>query len=268
MASLLAGCAGRSSPDGEAPDPADDADAPVQPTVGESSDDRDPGAHDEGAEPAGADASAAAPDSPAPETRLREPPESLPDGYLAFDRACEPGQREITIAAVGDLLIHRELQRQAFASSQHFRALWSGVESLIAAADVSYANLEGPTAQGIDRWGKERKDPGMVFDNKVYSGYARFNYHPAIVTDLVASGFDIVSTANNHSLDRGPLGVDRTIDALNDAKLPFTGTRKQAGGKAPWHAVTDVQGIAIAWLACTLHTNYQADDFGQVLRCF
>lgn len=200
--------------------------------------------------------------------RLDQPPQDLPPRYLAFDRACERGDKEITIAAVGDLLIHRELQKQAFADDAHFRGLWTDVEPLLSRADIAYANLEGPTAQGIDRWGKERKDPGFVFDNKVYSGYARFNYHPQLVQDLVSSGFDIVSTANNHSLDRGALGVDRTIDALVAAKLPYTGTRRQGDTKAPWHGVTQVSGITIAWLACTLHTNYQKDDLGQVLRCF
>lgn len=259
---MLAGCAGRPS-ESEAQDPA--APSTAEPAAGVHMAERPDQASATAASPA---PSASPPDAVETETRLDEPMGPLPDDYLAFSRACDRGAREITIAAVGDLLIHRELQKQAFRSPAHFRDLWSGVEGLISAADVSYANLEGPTAQGIDRRGNPRKDPGMVFDNRVYSGYARFNYHPVLVADLVSSGFDIVSTANNHSLDRGPLGVDRTIETLVAAKLPYTGTRRQDQQSAPWHAITHVEGITIAWLACTLHTNYQEDTLGQVLRCF
>ena len=270
---LLAGCAGRSGGEG-------DADA-VEPAVAQAAQ-QTPQAGADDAAPAVAKkvekvakpepsepATDPSPSKPAlPEGRLEAPENKLPRGYLGFSRACEVGTREVTIAAVGDVLIHRELQKQAFRSDNGFRALWAGVEDRISAADIAYANLEGPASWGIDRWGKERDDPGRKFDNKVYSGYARFNYHPSITDDLLASGFDVVSTANNHSLDRGPLGVDRTIDALVEAGLPYTGTRKQGDGKAPWHAVTQLGGMTIAWLACTKHTNWAEDTEGQVLNCF
>ncbi|HEY8379528.1 MAG TPA: CapA family protein, partial [Nannocystis sp.] len=77
----------------------------------------------------------------------------------------------------------------------------------------------------------------------------------------------VVSTANNHALDRGALGVDRTLAALDAAKLRHTGTRAR-GTETPWHTTTTAGGMTIAWLACTLHTNRIADEAGQVLRCF
>ena len=190
----------------------------------------------------------------------------LPEGYLTFEDACAHEQ-VVTIAAVGDLLIHRELQKQAMRSPERFKTLWSGVADLLAAADITYANLEGPTAHGITRKGELVDDPGFRFDNKVYSGYARFNYHPHIVEDLVQTGVDVVSTANNHSLDRDSLGVDRTLDHLDNAGLLHTGTRRK-GSKEPWHTVTEAKGMRIAWLACTLHTNFGKDDHDQVLHCF
>jgi hypothetical protein len=206
--------------------------------------------------------------APAPAPAFVPPPrEAWPERYLGFDAACAEGPT-VTIAAVGDVLLHHELQIQAFADPQRYRALWSGVEDLLGRADITYANLEGPTAHGITRNRKLVKDPGLRFDNKVYTGYARFNYNPALVEDLVTAGVDIVSTSNNHSLDRGPIGIDRTIDALEQSKLRFTGTRRQGDTKAPWHAITEANGIRVAWLACTLHTNFEKDDAGQVLHCF
>ncbi|MCY0992860.1 CapA family protein [Nannocystis sp. ILAH1] len=193
-------------------------------------------------------------------------PRPMPAGYLAFSRACEPSER-IVVAAVGDLLLHHELQIQATSAKQRFRVLWENVEDLLAAADLAYANLEVPLAAGVLRSGEEVADPGLVFDRKVYTAYPRFNVHPSLALDLVASGIDVVSTANNHALDRGALGVDKTLAALDAAKLPHTGTRAR-GKDGPWHAVTKAGSFTVAWLACTLHTNMVADEAGQVLRCF
>ena len=185
---------------------------------------------------------------------------------LRFARACAAGDT-LTIAAVGDLLLHHELQIQAYAAEDNFLAVWGEVRDLLALADISYANLEGTTAAGLNRKGVAVADPGRVFDRAVYSSYPRFNYHPSLLDDLVKSGIDVVSTANNHALDREPAGVDATIAALDRVGLAHTGTRAR-GSAGPWHAITRANGVTVAWLACTFSTNGIADPDGQVLGCF
>jgi hypothetical protein len=194
------------------------------------------------------------------------PPRALPEGYLTFEHACDPGDI-VTIAAVGDIMGHHELQMQAYKAKDRFIDIWSNISDLLGRADITYANLEAPLARGITRKLEIVEDPGMVFDNSVYSGYAMFNIHKSLAADMKKTGFDIVSTANNHSLDRGPLGVDHTIEHLDKAKILHTGTRRQ-GKQDPWHTVTETRGLRIAWLACTLHTNFGKDLLGQVLHCF
>jgi hypothetical protein len=187
-------------------------------------------------------------------------------GPLLFDAACEPGAT-LTIAAVGDLLLQGPLQRQAYDADDGFVSLWSDVADLLAAADVSYANLEGPTARGVNRAGQDVPDPGRVFDGTVYADYPRFNYHPSLIEDLVESGIDVVSTSNNHSLDRRVLGVDRTIDALEAVDLPFTGTRR-SDGSGTWHTYTEEGGFRLAWIGCTYGTNGIPDEAEQVRDCY
>jgi hypothetical protein len=201
---------------------------------------------------------------PAPEPEP-EPPWTLPADYLKFDGACSPGKR-ITIAFAGDLLLHQELQKQAYASKQGAGVLWAGIADLLAEPDLTYLNLEGVLAPGLDRDFLEVPDPGKTYDRVVYTAYPRFNSHPSIAQDLVAAGVDVVSTANNHSLDRGPVGVDRTIESLRTAKLDFFGTREQTGPER-FYTITEVDGVKIAWIACTKTTNQIPDDFNQVLRC-
>jgi hypothetical protein len=194
------------------------------------------------------------------------PPPSLPAGYLVFDEACEAND-VVTIGAVGDVLLHHELQKQAFAEPERHLDLWSGIVDLLRQPDFTWANLEGPIARGIDRKGNEVEDPGPRYDNVVYTGYPRFNYHHWVAEDLRKSGVDLVSTSNNHAFDRYELGAERTIEALKKARLPFVGTRAR-GSKAPWHVVTEVGGLRLAWVACTLYTNFHKDKEGQILYCF
>lgn len=190
----------------------------------------------------------------------------LPKGPLKFARACESGER-LTISAVGDVLLHGGLQLQATKNEARFRTLWLGIEDLMQRADLTYANLEGPTAPGTTSSGATVPDPGLVFDKYVYTSYPQFNYHPSLLEDLMKSGVDVVSTANNHALDRRGVGVDRTILELEKQKLPFTGTRR-ASGEGQWHTLTEQGGFRLAWLACTYATNGIPDPKDQVLDCY
>ncbi len=184
---------------------------------------------------------------------------------LTFKRACEAGTH-YTIATVGDILLHGALQRQA-ARYKDFKTLWEPFLSYFQEADMAYANLEGTTAQGVNKYGRSVKDPGHRFDRYVYSSYPQFNYHPSLINDLVESGFDVVSTANNHSLDRRTLGVHRTIDALDEYGLQFTGTRQKDENR-PWSTTVTRNGLSLSWIACTYGTNDILDKYHQVLHCF
>lgn len=170
---------------------------------------------------------------------------------------------KVIIAAVGDLLLHYPLQRKA--SVRGFESLWSRILPFIQRADIAYVNLEGPMANGITRSGEERAI-GDHWDDKVYSDYPLFNYHPSLASSLKKSGFDIVSTANNHALDRYGIGIDKTLSLLEHHQIRYTGTRKRGENRS---FVTVTNGpIRIAWIACTEHTNGMVDKNKQVLYCY
>jgi poly-gamma-glutamate capsule biosynthesis protein CapA/YwtB (metallophosphatase superfamily) len=79
---------------------------------------------------------------------------------------------------------------------------------LLSSADIAFVNLEAPFS---DRGGLVNK--GMVFKAE-----------PAMVEALRVAGIDVVSTANNHSRDCGPYGVDFTIDWLTKNGIAAVGT--------------------------------------------
>lgn len=180
--------------------------------------------------------------------------------------------RLVSIAAVGDVLLHDTVQRYASYRPSGFLSLFSPVVDLIQAADVAFANLEGPAAAGVTKGGRLTAAPRRLWDRWVYTGYPMFNYHPSVVRDLKLAGFDVLQTANNHSMDRFSVGVDKTIDTILAEDLKFTGTRKRGETERPWYAITTTSKAGkswrIAWLGCSYSTNGLPDRAGQVLLCY
>lgn len=208
---------------------------------------------------------------PRPDKRTERPVTSPTP--LAFNGGkCLDPARTLTVAVVGDVLLHDMVQKWGSTQKDGYAGLFRATSDLIKAADVAFANLEGPAAEGVVSNGKEVRAPATMYDKNVYRGYPMFNYHPSIVGELKKAGFDILNTANNHSLDRHQLGIDRTIDALKAAGMPFTGTRHRQNMSAPWHTVTPVKAAGgtfnIAWLGCTYGTNDVPDRANQVLNCY
>ncbi len=91
-------------------------------------------------------------------------------------------------------------------------------------------------------------------DSNGYSGYPMFNSPTELADALTYAGFQIVTTANNHSLDRREAGVLRTIKHLREKSLAFTGTASSAE-EAKSKLIVSHQDIAMGFLSYTYGTN-------------
>lgn len=198
-------------------------------------------------------------------------PATAGDATLTFRAGCSSGER-IVVAAVGDLLFHNSLQRQALTPGGDYKRFWQSLAPVLKGADLTYGNLEGPAARSVALGGRAVRDPGRRWDGHVYGaprGSLVFNYHPSLIGDLEQSGFDVLSTANNHAADRGAIGIDRTIDALASAGVAFSGTkRRDADLFHRWAVKTRAGDMTVAWIACTYSVNGMPDRHGQVLNCY
>ena len=140
----------------------------------------------------------------------------------------EPKLRSISIVSSGDILLHERLWAQAKADGTDgnldFYLQLADLEPVISSADLALCHLETPLAElGVD-----------------YQGYPTFNAPPQITEAIIKLGFDMCGTASNHSLDQGFSGLTRTIETLERAGIPHTGTAiSQAGAGQP--LVMDVQ---------------------------
>jgi poly-gamma-glutamate capsule biosynthesis protein CapA/YwtB (metallophosphatase superfamily) len=173
-----------------------------------------------------------------------------PEGAIEEERARAPAAppASLIVAAVGDVLLDGPLHRQAGRTPEGFQAVFAPVAGLLQGADLTYANLEGPLGGGPT------------------AGFPRFNHPDRLADDLLALGVDVVSTANNHSLDRGRRGLERTLDRLDAVGLAHAGTRRSAEER--WFTIVERQGFRVAFVACTFAANGQADPGRQVLRCY
>ena len=185
---------------------------------------------------------------------------------LVYAQACPRLNGGLRISATGDILIHQALYRSVI-GPQSFKVLWADVIPVLQDSDLTVGNLEGPVAPGLTSGGRPAIDPGFVYDGKVYSGTNMiFNYHPQLIADVKASGFGLVTTANNHALDRGGIGIDRTIENLRAAGLPFVGTRERVSNE-DFEKVIRVGSSRLGVVSCSEMTNGWQDSHNQILRC-
>lgn len=87
-----------------------------------------------------------------------------------------------------------------------------------------------------------------------YTGFPMFNAPPELASALKKAGFNIMTTANNHSLDRRELGVLRTLDHLKEQGLVTKGTAASQE-EADKPVIVEKNGIAMGILAYTYGTN-------------
>lgn len=144
-----------------------------------------------------------------------------------------------TILAAGDVMFHTPQIRGAYDSQSgtyDFNDNFSLVKKYIESADLALVNFETVTA------GSERG----------FHGYPNFNSPAESLEALSNTGFDILSTANNHSLDQGKVGLVSTIEALNSYGLKNIGTYNEPSDKI---LIENVNDINVGLLSYTYGCN-------------
>ena len=87
-----------------------------------------------------------------------------------------------------------------------------------------------------------------------YSGYPTFNSPASLGEALKNIGIDVLSTANNHCLDKGYDGLVNTLNELDRIGISHTGTARSEE-EHNTVLVKEVNGIKIAFLSFTYGTN-------------
>lgn len=159
---------------------------------------------------------------------------------LLFYGVILSAQQRITLLFVGDLMQHQAQIDAARTSNGKFdySPYFSLVKKQISQADIAIANLE------------------VTLGGKPYSGYPAFSAPDEYLFAIKDAGFDILLTANNHCLDRGKRGLERTISMLDSLSIPYIGTYQNSSKRKQHYPLfIRKKGFCIAFLNYTYGTN-------------
>ena len=191
-------------------------------------------------------------DAPEPEVTTpaeTEAPEPEPEPQPGVGPAC-PTEHCVSVAMSGDLLFHEGLWSQyaiptdAEGRNFDFVPLLEGQRAYLDRADLAICQMETPLAPS----------------GGPYAGYPLFNTPPELAGAAKEVGYDVCTTASNHTVDQGTEGVVRTLDGLDAAGIQHTGSYR-AEGESDVPLIVEANGARIAIITSTFSLNGNDAEF-------
>lgn len=146
---------------------------------------------------------------------------------------------DISFLVLGDNLIHEPIYRYGLQKEGNFDYLYENFREAIAASDVAVINQETPLAD----------KPSM------YGGYPRFGTPVQVGESVVNAGFDVVTCATNHALDRGGEGVDFTKNFFVSNGIKCLGIQSESEKEEIPYEILTRKGVRFALFNYTYGTN-------------
>ena len=148
----------------------------------------------------------------------------------------------VKLLFVGDVMGHSTqiagAWRDGGDSCHNYIPTFQWIKDYISSADIAIANLE-VTLAGVP-----------------YTGYPHFSSPNSLAAALKDAGFNTLAIANNHTLDRGKTGLERTINTLDSIGISHTGAFKnQTARDTLYPLIIEKNNFKIALLNYTYGTN-------------
>lgn len=161
-------------------------------------------------------------------------------------------RRQASMLFIGDMMQHDGQIKAAYDStsdSYDYSECFTHIKPVIEKADVSVCNYE------------------VTMGGKPYKGYPAFSAPDEYADEIKSLGFDVFLTANNHCLDRGQKGVERTISELAKREVTQLGTYTDSADRTKrYPVVVESNGLRIAILNYTYGTNGLTPKGGNVVN--
>jgi len=163
-------------------------------------------------------------------------------GQNSYTNSMEFKTQKVKISAVGDLMVHKKQYEDALQRGGgevcDFNNSFSYIKRYFADSDIVAGNLETTLAG----------------QHVGFNSYPCFSVPDEFAYALKNAGFNLLSTANNHCMDRGKDALLRTIETLRNLGIEHIGTYTslEKGNKI---TVIEKNGISFAFLAYTYSTN-------------
>lgn len=171
---------------------------------------------------------------------IKVPKENIPNVEVKDDEK-SPKVYEVKMIMVGDALIHDRLYNTVRNEdgSYDFKPTIQYIKPIITKYDLKYYNQE--TILGGAELG--------------YSSYPQFNSPNEVGDAFLDAGFNLVSLATNHTMDKGERGVLNSVNYWKSKKnVVYSGQWSSWDERNEVH-VYDINGISYAFFSYTTWTN-------------
>ena len=146
-----------------------------------------------------------------------------------------------SLIATGDGLVHSTVYKAAYNSSTStydFANMLTYTKDLLKDYDIKYYNQE------------------TIFDDtESYGGYPRFNTPSGFGTSMIEAGFNVVSLATNHSMDRGADSAKRSTSWWKQQENILTNGMATSEEERTNYQIMEANGITYTMLSYTYGTN-------------
>lgn len=148
-------------------------------------------------------------------------------------------EQKVSFLFAGDAMQHQsQLDVAKNGNSYDYSTYFKHVTEEIKQADIAVVNLE------------------VTLPGSKYTGYPRFGSPDKYALALQDAGFDVFLTANNHILDKGKKGLERTVNVLDSMRVKHTGVFINEEKRDLYYPLMMIKnGIRIAMLNYTYDTN-------------
>lgn len=149
-------------------------------------------------------------------------------------------QNEATLLFVGDLMQHSPqfMHARQPDGTFNYNVCFEEVKPYIEAADIAIGNLE------------------VTLGGPPYTGYPCFSAPDDWLWAIKKTGFDVLTTSNNHCLDRGKRGLERTLTMTDSAGILTLGTYRNAEERHQrYPLLVEQNGIRFAFITYTYDMN-------------
>ncbi len=166
------------------------------------------------------------------------------DGKTLKCRVTVQEAKYVSIIAVGDNLYHERLVKSGLQAdgSYNFDYIYSGIKDYISYADVKIINQETVLIADKSKWSYQP---------------AAFGTPTEVGDAVVRAGFNVVTTASNHSYDKGTDGMKSAVNYWNGQAKNGVLMTGMYGSKEDYNKITvgEYNGVKIAFLNYTYGLN-------------
>lgn len=158
-----------------------------------------------------------------------------------FEGVSAQDTTRLSLLFLGDIMQHDSQISDAYdrvTKKYNYDPCFQFVKPYFESVDLAIGNLE------------------LTLAGPPYKGYPQFSSPDELVVSLKNAGVDVLVTANNHCVDTGSKGLERTIMMLDSLKIPHTGTFADEVDKLNNHPLMLYKnGFKLALLNYTFSTN-------------